>query len=152
VELGATKISISQKQVNQGSVEVTGGVIANSKVLGKTEASASNKYCDNRESTDTREFELIGKIWNKGDILDRSKFAWASFEPSWEALIAAREVGNCLKAAIEIKEYTSFSSDRVILAAVKSKLYNGSGSFKANRDLQDGKIYLVKAEFSPINN
>lgn len=150
VELGATKITISEKQSQKLASNISGSVGAGSKMLGeaKIEASASSEHIQLNQ--DVRDFELVGKPWVDGSKLDRAKFAWVAFEPSWGALISAREIGQCTKAAIEIKEETSFSSEKRLSLSVTSKLYKGNASGKADNTAQVGKVFYIAAEFAPF--
>lgn len=152
VDLGATKVSITKKQSNQTISQVTAGVSGGSKLVGDVGIQANLKSEENTSNLDCRTFELTGKAWHKGDILDRSKFAWVAYEPSWEALVVAREIGGCLKAAIEIKDDASFASDREIRASLKTKGISGNASGKLNHDLSEERSYLVKAEFLPLRS
>lgn len=150
VELGATKVSITKKQSNQAGSRFSAEVAGGAKTLGEVGVKASTKSEDEASSSDSRTFELAGKVWRKGDTLDRKKFAWVAFEPSWEAIISAREIGGCLKAAIEIKDDASFAADREIIANLKLNGVSGKASAKAGRDLSEERSYLVKAEFRPV--
>lgn len=150
VELGATKVTIAEKLTGKMAsnlsgdlgVDVTGVAGANIKA-----ASSSNMVSD---SFGTREFELVGKPWQRGDKLDRSKFGWLAFEPSWGAMIVAREVGECTKAAIEIKEETVFANEKRIYMEVKAKLTGGKAALDYLSDNAAGRTYFVKAEFAPF--
>lgn len=152
VELGATKISIHEKHTQQASTSSSGSVGAQSKVLGEAKIEGGLSSTSGQLNLDAREFELVGKPWPPGARLDRSIFAWLAFEPSWGALISAREIGECTKAAIEIKEETSFSSEKRLSLEVKSKLYGGSASGSHSSDRQSGRVYMVKAEFAPFQS
>ena len=122
--------------------------LVQSKVAGelKVEGGVSSEF--NSVGDNLREFELIGKPWCSGFRVDRSRFAWLAFEPSWEALVSAREIGECIKATVEIKEETSFSSEKRISLMVKSKIYGGAASGEYSSDKQVGRVYTVKAEFA----
>lgn len=150
VDLGATKVSITKKQSTQVISKLNAAVGGGSKLMGEAEAKVNTKSEDDASSFDSRTFELAGKVWRRGDALAREKFAWVSYEPSWEALISAREIGGCLKAAIEIKDDASFASDRELVANLKTKAISGKASVKASRDLSEERSYMVKAEFRPI--
>lgn len=150
VELGATKVSITKKQSNQAASKISAEVAGGSKIVGEAGVKVSTKAEDEASSLDSRTFELAGKLWRKGETLDRSKFAWVSYEPSWEALISAREIGGCLKAAIEIKDDASFATDRELIANLKFKGISGKASAKASREHSEERSYIVKVEFLPV--
>lgn len=52
----------------------------------------------------TREFELKGVEWFSNSHLDRSLFPWLAYEPAWETVIMARELGGCTSARFELKQ------------------------------------------------
>jgi hypothetical protein len=149
VDLGATKITISEKRDTTHSSKFTaaanGGNVVTS---GGAEVSLSNQ--NEAELVNSREYELMGKKWTTGDAIDRADYGWLHFEPSWESLLFAREVGGCLKAGLEIKEKTSFSFDRNVSVEFKSKLVQGSASAGTDSSSSQGRIYSVKAEFAPF--
>ena len=146
VHLGATKVTITRTQKSVSSRKIHGAITGGAEI-GSANLEASAQSSNEVSVLDVREFELAGREWKDGDRLDRSRFAWVRFEPSWDALIEAREVGGCVKAALEVRENTSFSSDRSLAINVKAKLYNGGASGGFARDLEDETIYFVKAEF-----
>ena len=149
VELGAVKVSITKNSANLNRSNLSGEISAGAKTIGNSEIKSAISAVDTAKNLDCREFELTGKTWHQGDKLNKSSFAWVHFEPSWEALIFAREIGDCTKAAVEIRENTSFSSDKTLSATVKSKLYEGSASVASTVFSEDENVYLVSAEFSP---
>lgn len=152
VELGATKISILEKNRVTLNAITSAGATVEHKILGK----AGGEGCSSSESTvddlDLREFELAGRPWVGGDRIDRSQFGWLAFEPSWGAVVAARELGQCTKAAIEIREETTFASEKRFSAELKAKIGGlaGSGSYLAEQ--MQGRNYLIKAEFASFTN
>lgn len=146
VHLGATRVTITRTQKSTSSRKIN-GAITGSAAIGGASLEASTESSDEVSVLDVREFELAGREWKDGDRLDRSRFAWVRFEPSWDALIEAREVGGCVKAALEVRENTSFSSDRSLAINVKSKLFSGGASGGSVRDLEEETIYFVKVEF-----
>jgi hypothetical protein len=146
VHLGATKITIAKKRRMTRSSKFEGTVSGSAAVVGGDIAAAGTSQWAT-DNADTRVFELAGKEWRHGETLDRSQFAWASFEPSWDALIVAREIGGCLQADLEVREITTFSSDRNLTASVAAKLYKGSAALGATSDNEEENFYLVKAQF-----
>jgi len=149
VDLGATKITISEKRDTTHSSKFTAAANGGNLVTsGGAEVSLSNQ--NEAELVNSREYELMGKKWTVGDAIDRTNYGWLHFEPSWESLLFAREVGGCLKAGLEIKEKTSFSFDRNVSVEFKSKLVKGSANAGTDSSSTQGRIYSVKAEFAPF--
>lgn len=151
VFLGATKIALTKRKLGSNSTHVSGSVSTSANVIAEAGINTSISERKNNHDDNTRIFELSGKPWKYGDKLDRSQFAWVGFEPSWEALIVAREIGGCAKATLEIRENTSFSSDKSLAAKVKAKIYGGDMSLNAENFVEEEKCYLVQAEFIPFN-
>jgi hypothetical protein len=150
VELGATKVTIAEKLAEKTASNLSGGLNVDiTGVIGANiQAASTSNMASN--SFGTREFELVGKPWQRGDKLDKSKFGWLAFEPSWGAMIVAREVGECTKAAIEIKEETVFASEKRISMEVKAMLKDGKAALDHLSDNATGRTYFVKAEFAPF--
>lgn len=150
VELGATKISITEKATGASMSNFSGGVSAEAKLVGAAKVDGGASSENSSMNLDSREFELMGRPWSPSDRLDRAKFAWVAFEPSWGAMISAREIGECTKAAIEIREETSFSSEKRAALEVKAKLYGGGAGGQIMKGNGYGRTYLIKAEFAPF--
>jgi hypothetical protein len=150
IYLGATRMTIS-RTTSRAMNAVLGGTLSGKAKVIEAEVGTKADESSSGASGDTREFVLTGRPWIDGTVLDRTKFAWLSFEPSWEALVIAREVGGCLSAALEIRENTSFSSDKALSLKVSSVLHGGKLSMESQRTLEEEKIYYVEAEFtSPL--
>lgn len=77
-------------------------------------------------------------------------FSWVNFEPSWEALIIAREIGGCTAAALEIRENTSFSTDKNFAAKVEYAVYSGSATAAVEAHSKSEKVYFVEADFGEL--
>ena len=135
VTLGATRILITK---NRGSdFKKSLGLDSELELsIFKCSISGNSTVNDIETCTDKREYILDGSDLKKGQSIDRSLFAWIDFEPSWESLVFAREVGGCTKAELDIKENAIFSIDKSIEASVKFKVYEGS----------------IPGEFQKINN
>lgn len=149
VHLGATKISITKnKEASRSAIAsgtVSGGAPAGSVGM---EASATEKL--GNINSDKREFLLSGKHWKSGDTLDRTSFAWLNYEPSWEALVVARELGGCTKAAIDIRENTTSSIDKALAAKVELAFYSGKISGGIGRSRNDDNVFTIESEFSDV--
>ncbi|QYD69025.1 hypothetical protein KZJ38_01085 [Paraburkholderia edwinii] len=147
VHLGATSISIAKRRrVTKSSkfeVNVSGSAPIASADIAATQASKTAM-----DDADTRVFELVGKGWRSGETLDRSLFAWAAFEPSWDALIVAREIGGCTQAELEVRETSIFSSDRNLTSAVAAKLYKANAGGGIASEKEEESVYIVKTQFA----
>lgn len=150
VELGATRIAISEKLDRNANAALSASANAGVKGLGEGKVEGGTKSNSTELNHESREFKLKGKPWQRGEKIDRSNFAWVAFEPSWGAMVTAREVGECTKAALEIREETTFSSEKHLSAALKVKLYGGGASGKTTAAGKTSKTYLIDAEFAPF--
>ncbi|EKF9792723.1 hypothetical protein FXE82_14735 [Vibrio cholerae] len=148
VNLGATDIQISKYTESlfnkEGAGSLGGGV--DSVVDGSVEINTSLSR-ENSEKN-VRNFSLQGKPWQYGDKIDRTGYAWLNFEPSWNALITAREIGGCTGATLEIKEASKYASNKEASIQLKAKIYTANGTLKfMEKDLEETS-YLVKVSFS----
>lgn len=150
VHLGATKITITHNFTEVDSVDTKGEIRGGAKAVGGIELSGATSSEGRGSSLDKRVFSLAGKKWKDGDKLSREKFSWVDFEPSWEALIVAREVGGCTRAALDIRENTSFSSDNSFSVKVESAVYSALASAGINTKANREKVYFVEAEFCEV--
>lgn len=92
--------------------------------------------------------KLSEREWKQDTQIDRSQFSWLSFEPSWEAIVFARENGGCLSAELELKKKTVFSSTQEGKAGIGANLFNGSASAGVKLNNEEDEIYTVHVEFS----
>lgn len=150
VELGATKITITKKTGSTQRSIIQAGIDIQAGPVGGGGVSSAVSSQREMSALDTREFLLTGKAWDTTSHLDKERFYWLAYEPSWKAVVFAREQGGCLTASLEIKETTSFSADKSIEMTVKAKLAEVSGNAGALNSSNDEKIYLVRADFSPV--
>lgn len=150
VHLGATKITITKKASDKSRSSAKVGVSAQAGPMGGGEVNYSGSSELDTATLDTREFSLTGRPWKIDSKIERDSFFWLSYEPSWKAVVFARENGGCLAASLEIKESTSFSTDKNLELSVKAKLTEvGAHAGTASSGVED-KTYFVKVEFSPI--
>ncbi|EGX6954260.1 hypothetical protein GOY18_05820 [Aeromonas hydrophila] len=148
VKLGAIEVEIS-KNVNSVFVDQKDiNIGANAGGIGNTSFSGEKKIEKENGENDTRTFLLKGKPWDSESKIDRSEYAWLNFEPSWNALITAREIGGCTCASLEIKEASKYISNKNISMQLQAGIYsaNGAGGLSM-RDLQETS-YSVKVKFS----
>lgn len=152
VHLGATKITITHNHAGEDSSDIQGGIAGGSTAVGNAEVSGGASSARKTSSLDKRVFSLAGKKWKDGDTLDRQRFSWVDFEPSWEALIVAREIGGCTKAALDITENTSFSSEKGFSAKVEYAVYSGQASAEIKTKKSNEKVYFIEAEFCEMRS
>ncbi|MCA6998580.1 hypothetical protein [Dickeya solani] len=148
VHLGATKITITKKFEceNAESSELQVGIHSN--IPAGASAGYSERQKTNLNSMDTREFTLSGKTWTPESKVDRSQFFWLEYEPSWNAVVYARENGGCLTASLELKESTSFSMDKNIEANIKAKMLELATHANFEKYNTTDDIYYISAIFS----
>ncbi|MGC5702983.1 hypothetical protein J4P02_22510 [Pseudomonas sp. NFXW11] len=152
VSLGATRISITKNTSNRsGSLLKAGGSIDAGPI-----AAAEAGYGSNSQhasgTLDTRVFNLNGCTWSTSRTLDRSGFFWLAFEPSWKAVLFAREHGGCTDASLELKENTSFSEDRNVDLSIKAKQLGGGVSVNLGANDNEERVHVVNVQFGPFVN
>lgn len=150
VSLGAIRISITKiTTASNGHRLETGGSVDAGPII-----TAKAGYKDNTQhaaaTTDTRVFNLNGCPWNTSTQVDRSSFFWLAFEPSWKAVLFAREHGGCTEASLELKENTSFSEDRNIEFAIKAKKMGGGASVGWGENANEERTHLIHVQFSGL--
>lgn len=149
VLLGATKISITKKATGSARHAIIAGVSVQAGPLGGGGLNYKTAADTEIDKLDTREFSLSGRTWRADSKIDPRKFFWLSYEPSWKAVVFAREEGGCLTASLEIKESTSFSTDKNLELSVKVKLAEGGAQVGVSDVANEEKTYYVRAEFAP---
>ncbi|MDR9864417.1 MULTISPECIES: hypothetical protein [Pseudomonas] len=150
VHLGATKISITKKATERTRSAFSAGVSVQAGALGGGDINCKSDTDRDIDKLNTREFSLSGRPWRTDSKIDSGKFFWLSYEPSWKAVVFAREEGGCLTASLEIKESTSFSTDKNLELSVKVKLAEGGAQVGMSEAANEEKTYFVRAEFAPI--
>lgn len=148
VHLGAVEVEIVKYITNlterARSVNIGAGV----DLVGEARIEGSDGASNENNDKNLRIFTLRGKPWVYGNKIDRSDYAWLNFEPSWNALITAREIGDCTSATLEIKEVSRNDTNREIAMNLKAKIYSADGSLKlSDKDLKKTS-YMVKVRFS----
>lgn len=152
VHLGATKISITKKASDKNRSVVTTEASVQVGPMGGGDVSYTGKTERDTDTLNTREFSLTGRPWKADSKVDRESFFWLSYEPSWKAVVFAREVGGCLTASLEIKESTSFSTDKNFELSVKVKLIEAGAQAGLSNLESEEKTYFVRAEFAPVSD
>ncbi|KWS65232.1 hypothetical protein BKM20_26320 [Pseudomonas avellanae] len=72
-----------------------------------------------------------------------------AFEPSWAAVVMAREIGGCVVASLEIKETTSFSSDRNIEFQTQAQMLQAGSNAQITASAKEETEYFITVEFAP---
>lgn len=150
IHLGATKVRVSKIKSNESynNFNFKSQMVSKIPVTVSASADFERKVNNECEENDDRIYELIGKEWRQGDILDRGNYFWLPFEPQWESLVVAREDGGCVKASIEVKSKTIFSVDINARAQIKTHLAEAKADIK-NESTEEEKIsYKYEVEFS----
>jgi hypothetical protein len=148
VHLGATKVEIAKYVDNFFEGEQSGSIGGGSKIVGEASLSAESNTGRSSNEKSVRTFSLKGKPWEYGNKLEREDFAWLNFEPSWNALIIAREVGGCTSATLEIKEASKYATNKETSMQLKAKIYSANGTLKfMEKDLTETS-YIFKVTFS----
>lgn len=148
VDLGATKIRIFKSSSKSGHANIA---VAGKVGMSATEVAAKFKAmsASEQESFDNRELELDGFNWHQGDTLDRSKYGWLHFEPDWEALVKAREVGHCRTAEIELFKRTSFHTDSESAIKLRKHFAKAEVSIAQASSGSEVDRKLIQVEFGP---
>ncbi|GAB7214061.1 hypothetical protein [Dickeya oryzae] len=78
-----------------------------------------------------------------------ANFFWLEYEPSWNAVVYAREHGGCLTASLELNEITSFSVDKSIGSNIKAKMLELKAHVNFETSDTNNDVYYISATFSP---
>lgn len=149
VDMGATRIQISKKSAEVVRSSIDGFASTDVAGYGSGSASCSSKNDQSRNAMDSREFRLRGKQWHEGDRLARADYFWLAFEPSWAAVVMAREIGSCEVASLEIKETTSFSNDRNLELQIQAQMLQAGANAQITTSVKEETEYFITVEFAP---
>lgn len=149
VDMGAIRIQISKKSAGAAPSSIDGSASTDVAGYGGGSASYSSKNDNSRNAMDSREFRLRGKQWHEGDRLARADYFWLTFEPSWAAVVMAREIGACEVASLEIRETTSFSNDRNIEFQIKAQMLQAGANAQITASTEEETEYFITVEFAP---
>ncbi|WOE68328.1 hypothetical protein RY972_09900 [Aeromonas allosaccharophila] len=149
VKLGATEVEIS-KNVNFSFLEKNKlNIGANVNGVGSSSLSGEKDIENENNANNTRTFLLKGKPWGDESKIDKNEFAWLQFEPSWNALVTAREIGGCTCASLEIKEASKYTSNKNLAMQLQASIYSGqwcrwfiSARFAGNIILCKSTVFL----------
>jgi hypothetical protein len=148
VDLGATKITIKEKQLGT----IKSGATTNVGITGvggvETEFKAD---INNKLNEAIRNFSLEGINWTLElkNKFDEKAYSWLPYEPAWGAVVHARLYGKCFTASIELTNDYSYS--------ISGKMGLGEGLLQNLAEFDAGasftrsqnKTSLISAEFAP---
>lgn len=150
ISLGATQISITKKTVSSSDSSVKSSASINAGHIASGEAGYSSSSHLKNGVSDARVFNLAGRPWKASETIDRKGFFWLAFEPSWKAVLFAREHGGCTEASLELRESTSFSEDRSFELSIQTPKAGGGASVASGSSAEDERVHLISVQFSPI--
>lgn len=151
VNLGATRVEISKYLENYSDINTSGSLSGEVGSIGGAQVGAGSGSQVERNGKDVRVFSLKGKPWHNGDKVELGGYSWFNFEPSWGALVMAREVGGCTSATIEIKEASKYTANKEASIQLKAKIYSAGGNMKLLGKSLNTTTYIVKVDFSEIS-
>lgn len=147
VILGATKIEFRKENIAK-TLNSTRANLEAKIPTGSGQAEISVDSSSVGIDSDKRVIKLAGREWKQDATIDRSLFSWLAFEPSWEAIVFARENGGCLSAELELKKKTVFSSTKEGKIGIGISIFNGSVNAGVDLNKEEDEIYTVHVEFS----
>ncbi|RUT01841.1 hypothetical protein DSM106972_064640 [Dulcicalothrix desertica PCC 7102] len=103
-DLGATKITF-QDVSNQSNKY---GANAEVKITGAGGIEGNGEHQKNQSQNNSQLIKLRGKPWTPNMTIDKEKYSWLSYEPSWERLVHTRLAG-ALSTTIELTTDDSYS-------------------------------------------
>ncbi|MGP9800505.1 hypothetical protein [Rheinheimera sp. NSM] len=148
VNLGAIEVEIVKHVDSLTEQARAASIGAGVGLAGELNVDGKDGLSQQRNGKNLRVFTLRGKPWEDGNKLERGGYAWLNFEPSWNALITAREVGYCTSATLEIKEVSRHDTNREMAMKLKAKIYSANGSLQFSAKDFTETSYIVKVKFS----
>jgi len=147
VSLGATKIEIRKQTEARASSHLHAKTEAG--LSGRTgEVELKMESASRDTDTDKRVITLAGREWKKGMTLETEQFNWLKFEPSWEAIVYAREMGGCLSAELELKKKSIFSSNKAGRLGLGVQMFKSSVDTSMDLSHEQDETYSVYVEFN----
>jgi len=147
VDLGATKITIQEKQLGKIASDAT----ANASLTGAGGVKAELKGDSNKLNESIRSFSLGGINWTLElkNQFDENAYSWLPYEPAWAAVVHARLYGKCLTASIELTNDDSYSISGKL--GLTEGLLQNLGGFDAGASFtrSQTKTSLISVEFAP---
>ncbi|MBF7978682.1 MULTISPECIES: hypothetical protein [Rahnella] len=149
INLGATKIKIiKENNKNSNRFSHVESVMELSGTVPVTvEGGINNRLNQQDYNDEVRLFELVGKKWKTGDQLNRKEYSWLPFQPQWGSLIVAREIGGCIKAAVEMTSRSVFSADVSAKAKLQSHIVSANAELKIESVEEEIISYKYEVEF-----
>ncbi|MDH0061039.1 hypothetical protein [Leclercia adecarboxylata] len=147
VSLGATKIEIRKQAEARASDHLQAKVEAGLPGrAGEVEIKMASTSSD--AGTNKHVITLAGREWKKGMTLETEQFNWLKFEPTWEAIVYAREMGGCLSAELELKKKSVFSSNNEGRLGLRANMFKGSVDAGLDLSKEQDETYSVYVEFN----
>ncbi len=152
INLGATKIKIikTNNKVNSKSIQCETNVDATVSVPFSVDVGINKQSQQEDYEGGGRLFELTGKKWVTGDLLDRKEYSWLPFEPQWGSLILAREIGGCTRAAVEMTSKSVYSADFSARAKLQTNIMSSNTDLKIENADEDVISYKYEVDFISI--
>ncbi|WP_448175758.1 hypothetical protein [Morganella morganii] len=152
INLGATKIKIikTNNKVNNRSIQCETNVDATASVSFSVDAGINKQSQQEDYEGEGRLFELAGKKWVSGDLLERNEYSWLPFEPQWGSLILAREIGGCIRAAVEMTSKSVYSADVSAKAKLQTNIMSSNTDLKIENTDEDVISYKYEVEFMSV--
>lgn len=151
VELGATRIVITEKRTSKTRSATDAEIKGDVAKVGEAELSASHTSAQHDTESNTREFQLVGKSTLATDRIREQDFAWLAFEPGWKAMVQARQIGQCSRATLELKEDASYANETKLQAMLRLAGRGGSVSAKHAAATESSTAYTFHVEFGPFS-
>jgi hypothetical protein len=150
VELGATRITISERVVRANASSLEAEASTSSVTTGDTGASVKLNEKQTDDQLGSRHFELVGKPSTSDHRIDETAFTWLPYEPSWKSLVRARQVGQCTRAVVELKQETAFSSESQLSLQLKLAAYGGAIKAAKALSAMTSRSYVFQVDFAPF--
>lgn len=150
VELGATRVNLTERRVRAEAASFAAEVSGAGGPVVEAGAAVRHGEKKNQDHLDSRVFEMVGKRKTAEQQIDEADFAWLPFEPAWKSLVRAREVGQCTRAVIELKQETAYSNEVQVSLELKMAAYGGVA--KAAKALSEmvSRSYVFEVDFAPF--
>ncbi len=149
VELGATRITISERVV-QANVSSLEAEVSSSVTTVDSGGTVKFKEKQTDDQLGSRHFELVGKPSTSDHRIDETAFTWLMYEPSWKSLVRARQVGQCTRAVVELKQETAFSSESQLSLQLKLAAYGGAVKAAKALSAMTNRSYVFQVDFAPF--
>lgn len=151
VSLGATRISITKIVTNDDNGHLRAQANASAAQVVEVKAEHSTSSRRSLDTLDTRVFNLTPLPNNAMAAVDPDSFFWLPFEPSWKAVLFAREHGGCTEASLELKETTSFSEESGTGLSVSTQKGGAGLSVNIGRHDSVQRSHLIHVSFAPVS-